>query len=95
MVADARDVASSNVYVEHARYAAIIAARAGRAELAARLLGACAALENPSTLESNQLGTDLTMVALRSVLSDDRIELLRASGANENFFDLIEEVLAN
>jgi predicted ATPase/DNA-binding XRE family transcriptional regulator len=95
MVADARDVASRNVYVEHARYAAIIAARAGRAELAARLLGACAAIENPATLESNQLGTDLTTAALRTLLSDDRIELLRASGASENFFDLIEEFLAN
>ena len=95
LVADVRDVASSNVYVEHARYAAIIAARAGRAELAARLLGACAAIENPSSLESNQLGTDLATVALRSALSDDRIELLRASGANENIFDLIGEFLAN
>ena len=95
MVADARDIATRNVYVEHARYAAIIAARAGRAELAARLLGACAALENPSTLESNQLGANLTMEALRTLLSDDRIEILRGIGASEEFFDLIEEFLAN
>jgi predicted ATPase len=93
--ADARDVGISNVTVELSRYAAIMAARSGRVELGARLLGACDALENPSSLESTELPTNMALAALRAALSDERIESLGASGAAEHLFDLIEEFLAN
>jgi hypothetical protein len=82
-------------HYDEARYAAIMAGRAGRAELSARILGVCDALENPSSLETSPLAKNPAMAALRGALSDDRIKTLRAGGAAENLFDRIEEFLAN
>jgi predicted ATPase/DNA-binding XRE family transcriptional regulator len=93
--ADTRNLALSSVYVDLARYAAVMAARADRVELAARLLGACDALENPASLEMDKRATELAMISLRAELSTDQIETLRARGSGEDVFDLIEEFLAN
>ena len=92
-IMDAPNIAHFDVYVDICRYATIIAANRGRAELAARLLGACAAATDPASLENVDYATELAAQALRANLSRERTEALRVLGAGEDLFGLIEEFL--
>jgi hypothetical protein len=94
-IVDAPNVAHLNVYVDICRYVAVIAANAGRAEFAARLLGACAAASDPSSLEDVDYATELAIPALRVSLTSEQAEAFRARGAGEDLFDLIDEFLAD
>ncbi len=92
-IVDAPNVAHLNVYVDICRYVAVIAANTGRAELAARLLGACAAACDPSSLEDVDYATEIAIPALHVSLSPDQMDALCALGADEDLFDLIDEFL--
>jgi tetratricopeptide (TPR) repeat protein len=89
-----RAVLFAVIFVFLARYAAVLAADAGRVELAARILGACEASTNPSSLDVDELAIDLATRSL-AALSLERANELRARGAGEDLFELIEEFLAD
>jgi predicted ATPase len=76
------------------RYAAYFAATSGRAELAARLLGACDRRSNPASLEDDSKSRDLAAKAIEGQLSPERAEALRCNGAGEDLYELLEEFLA-
>jgi tetratricopeptide (TPR) repeat protein len=84
----------ATVVLGYARYAALLAAKAGRVELATRLLGACETSTNPSSLDVDGRPLDLVTPFLKS-LSPGRAKELRTLGAGEDLFDLIEEFLAD
>jgi predicted ATPase/DNA-binding XRE family transcriptional regulator len=94
-IVDAPNIAHFDVYVDVCRYATVVAAECGRPELAARLLGACAAATDPSSLENVDHATELAAQTLGASLSPERAEALRARGAGEDLFDLVEEFLEN
>ena len=84
----------SSVFAEIASYAAVFAARAGRVELATRLLAACEASRNPASLDVDPHPVELAAPLLTS-LSPQETTALRTIGASEDLYDLIEEFLAN
>jgi len=84
----------ATVVLGYARYAALLAAKAGRVELATRLLSACETSTNPSSLDVDGRPLDLVTPFLKS-LSPGRAKELRTLGAGEDLFDLIEEFLAD
>jgi predicted ATPase/DNA-binding XRE family transcriptional regulator len=84
----------SSVFVQAASYAAVFAAKGGRLELAARLLGACEASSNPSNLDVDRHPDELAAPLLTS-LSPEQAKALRDLGAREDLYDLIEEFLAD
>ncbi len=83
----------SSVFVQIASYAAVFAAKAGRLELAARLLGACDASSNPSNLDVDRHPIELAAPFLTS-LSPEQAKALHGLGAGEDLYELIEEFLA-
>lgn len=81
------------VAASHARHAALVAARCGRIELAARLLGAA----DPHHLSEPGAPFDSGAVATKIVeaeLSPAHADALRGAAANEDLHDLFEEFLA-
>jgi predicted ATPase/DNA-binding XRE family transcriptional regulator len=81
------------VAASHARHAALVAARAGRIELAARLLGAA----DPHHLSDPGAPFDSGVVATKIVeaeLSPAHARALRGAAENEDLYDLFEEFLA-
>jgi len=80
----------------YARYAAALSARSGRADLAVRLLASCdAAGERDSVVSGHDaLPYDMAVNAIGDQLSREQIEHLRAQGAGEDLYALLEEFLA-
>lgn len=92
---DTGDFRVNYVHVELARYAAAIAAITGRAQLAARLLGASDAEDQRSLiLPKDVLAMELTASAIGAQLAGESLEELSAKGAGEELQDLFEEFLA-
>ncbi len=79
------------------RHAAALTARGGRADLAARLLGSCDATDQRNGRPSikDAAAEDLGAKSISSQLSQERAESLRAQGASEDLYELIEEFLAH
>jgi predicted ATPase len=76
-------------------YAAVFAARGGNAELAARLLGSCDAVEKharPAYRDTYARGLATELIS--AMLPFERIALLRARGAGEDLYEVLEEFLA-
>jgi predicted ATPase/DNA-binding XRE family transcriptional regulator len=81
------------VAASHARHAALVAARCGRIELAARLLGAA----DPHHLSEPGAPFDSGALATKIVeagLSTQHANALRSAAAGEDLYDLFEEFLA-
>ncbi|MGA3036982.1 MAG: hypothetical protein ABSE64_05805 [Vulcanimicrobiaceae bacterium] len=78
-----------------ARHAAALAGRAGRADLAIRLLAASDSTDQNNGRPSNKdaCAEDLAARSISAQLSQERAEKLRAQGANEDLFDVLEEFL--
>jgi predicted ATPase/DNA-binding XRE family transcriptional regulator len=93
---DLRDFGYLYVTSSLARHAAALAARTGRAELAARLLGACDATDqlNGRPSMKDALADDLAATSISAQLSRQRAKMLRAQGADEDLYELLEEFLA-
>jgi predicted ATPase/DNA-binding XRE family transcriptional regulator len=94
---DIRDFGFLYVTSSLARYAAALAARTGSAPLAARLLGACDATDRLNGRPSlkDALAEDLAAKSISAQLSQQRAEMLRAQGADEDLYELLEEFLAH
>jgi non-specific serine/threonine protein kinase len=93
---DIRDAGFLYVISSLARHASALTARAGRADLAARLLGACDATDQRNGRPSikDTAAEDLAAKSISSHLSQERAATLRAQGASEDLYELIEEYLA-
>ncbi|MBV8147464.1 MAG: helix-turn-helix domain-containing protein [Candidatus Eremiobacteraeota bacterium] len=80
-----------------AQNAAVFAARSGRAELAARLLGSCEGAEGLSDRrpEDDSMFERLAAAAIGPQLSRERVAMLRRRGAAEDLYELLEEFLAD
>lgn len=81
------------VDASHARHAALVAARCGRIELAARLLGAA----DPHHLSEPAAPFDSGAVATKIIeaeLGPGSADTLRRASASEDLYDLFEEFLA-
>lgn len=92
---DMRDLWLTTGIADLGRYAAFFAAESGRADLAARLVGACDQLRDPATLEDDAGSRDLALTAIHERLSTARADALRRSGATEDLYELLEEYLAH
>ena len=92
-VMNAPNIAHFDVYVDICRYAAVIAVNGSRPSLGARLLGACAAATDASSLENVDYATELVAQKLRAGDSSEPLEPSRVRGAGEDLLDLIEEFL--
>jgi hypothetical protein len=95
-VVDIRDFGYLYVTSSLARHAVALAARTGRAHLAARLLGACDATDQLNGRPSlkDALAEDLAAKSISAQLSLQGAEMLRAQGAGEDLYELLEEFLA-
>jgi predicted ATPase/DNA-binding XRE family transcriptional regulator len=93
---DIRDFGFLYVTSSLARHAAALAARTSRAHLASRLLGACDAIDQLNGRPSlkDALAEDLATKSISAQLSQQRAEVLRAQGADEDLYELLEEFLA-
>ena len=91
---DMRDLWLTTGIADLARYAAFFSATSGRADLAARLVGACDQLRNPASLEDSATSRELAMTAIGKLVSPDRAGALLRSGATEDLYELLEEYLA-
>ena len=93
---DIRDSGFLYVISSLARHASALAARAGRADLAARLLGACDGADQCNGRPSikDTAAEELAAKSISSQLSKERAETLRAQGADEDLYELLEEFLA-
>jgi predicted ATPase len=82
--------------VSYARYIAALVAHRGKADLAARLLGACDATEQRSGDASVQdtHARDIVVRAIAEQSSPEQVKALLAQGAGEDVFALLEEFLA-
>lgn len=93
---DIRDSGFLYVTSSLARHAAAHAARAGRADLAARLLGASDATDRrngrPSIRDAR--AEDLAATSIAARLSPERAETLRLRGTEDDLYGLLEEYLA-
>jgi predicted ATPase len=90
------DYAFDNVTVCFARYAAVFAAESGRAELAARLLGACEGAEERTghVPERDAALEALADRAITARLSREVAEALRRRATAEDLYELLEAFLA-
>jgi predicted ATPase/DNA-binding XRE family transcriptional regulator len=93
---DIRDSGFLYVTSSLARHAAAYTARAGRAELAVRLLGACDATDERNGRPSikDAPAEELAATAIAAHLSRERAELLHARGTEEDLHEVLEEYLA-
>lgn len=89
-----RDPWLSTGIADLGQHTAFFAATSERADLAARLVGACDELINPASLENNAESRDLAIKAIEERLSPEECALLARRGATEDLYDLLEEYLA-
>jgi predicted ATPase/DNA-binding XRE family transcriptional regulator len=85
-----------NLAICFAQYAAVFAARTGRAGLAVRLLSSCRSARElcVHAPEYDPLVEKLTAGPIAEQLSPEKIETSRSCGAREDLIELIEEYLA-
>jgi len=82
--------------ISYGRFVAALAAQGGRADFSARLLAACDAADQRGGHHSvqNEVARNAAIRAIDEQLSPERAKALRAQGADEDVFALLEEFIA-
>lgn len=96
LLVDAQEFGFLHFAVSYARYVAALVAQAGRADFAARLLGACDAADHRGDWISvrDELPRDVAQSSITEQLSPQQAKALHAQGAGEDMYALLEEFLA-